>query len=294
MRRTTRRASALLAALALTVAACGGDDADDGAETTDDGTETTDDGTEDGGDEAADDGEAAADFTLLTEGTMSVCSDLPYEPFEFEDPDAPSGFSGFDIDLVQAIADDLGLDGIEVRATVFDNIENGTALATDQCDVAASAMTITEEREENLDFTEAYYDSLQSLLVPADSDITSLADTDGARVGVQVSTTGQTYAEENAPEGAELVEFTNTGDLFSALVSGSVDAILQDQPVNAERARTDDSVELVEEYDTGESYGFAVANEREDGLLQALNDGLQTLRDDGRYDEIYDRYFAAE
>jgi polar amino acid transport system substrate-binding protein len=294
MRRTTRRASALLAALALTVAACGGDDADDGAETTDDGTETTDDGTEDGGDEAADDGDAAADFTLLTEGTMSVCSDLPYEPFEFEDPDAPSGFSGFDIDLVQAIADDLGLDGIEVRATVFDNIENGTALATDQCDVAASAMTITEEREENLDFTEAYYDSLQSLLVPADSDITSLADTDGARVGVQVSTTGQTYAEENAPEGAELVEFTNTGDLFSALVSGSVDAILQDQPVNAERARTDDSVELVEEYDTGESYGFAVANEREDGLLQALNDGLQTLRDDGRYDEIYDRYFAAE
>jgi polar amino acid transport system substrate-binding protein len=106
--------------------------------------------------------------------------------------------------------------------------------------------------------------------------------------------TGQTYAEENAPEGAELVEFTNTGDLFSALVSGSVDAILQDQPVNAERARTDDSVELVEEYDTGESYGFAVANEREDGLLQALNDGLQALRDDGRYDEIYDRYFAAE
>jgi polar amino acid transport system substrate-binding protein len=291
MRRTTRRASALLLALALTAAACGGDDPDDGAETTDDGAAATDD------DGAADDDGTegdAADFTLLTEGTLSICSDLPYEPFEFEDPDAPSGFSGFDIDLMQEIADDLGLDGIEVRATVFDNIENGTALATDQCDVAASAMTITEEREENLDFTDPYYDSLQSLLVPADSDIASLADTDGARVGVQVSTTGQTYAEENAPEGAELVEFTNTGDLFSALVSGSVDAILQDQPVNAERARTDDSVELVEEFDTGESYGFAVANEREDGLLQALNDGLQTLRDDGRYDEIYDRYFSAE
>ncbi|MEX1163034.1 MAG: transporter substrate-binding domain-containing protein [Nitriliruptor sp.] len=284
MRLTTRRASALLAALALTATACGGGD-DPEPDTTEDGAESTDDGG---------DGEAAADFTLLTEGTLSICSDLPYEPFEFEDPDSPSGFSGFDIDLMQAIADDLGLDGIEVRATTFDTIENGTALATDQCDVAASAMTINDEREENLDFTDSYYESLQSLLVNADSDIASLEDTDGKRIGVQVSTTGQTYAEENAPEGAELVEFQNTGDLFAALVSGSVDAILQDQPVNAERARTDDSVELVEEYDTGESYGFAVANEREDGLLDALNDGLQTLRDDGRYDEIYDEYFAAE
>ncbi|MEX1178675.1 MAG: transporter substrate-binding domain-containing protein [Nitriliruptor sp.] len=286
MRLTTRRASATFAALALVATACGGGDEPEN----DTETEATDDGTE-----AADDGDAAAaDFTLLSEGTLSICSDVPYEPFEFEDPDSPSGYSGFDIDLMQAIAEDLGLDGVEVRATTFDTIENGTALETEQCDVAASAMTINDEREENLDFTDSYYESLQSLLVNADSDIASLEDTEDARIGVQVSTTGQTYAEENAPESAELVEFQNTGDLFAALVSGSVDAILQDQPVNAERARTDDSVELVEEYETGESYGFAVANEREDGLLDALNEGLQTLRDDGRYDEIYDEYFAAE
>jgi polar amino acid transport system substrate-binding protein len=304
MRTTTRRAGALLAALALTATACGSDDApptddtedgaaaEDGADTEEDAdTEAPEDDAE--GDDA-EAGAEAGDLELLTEGTLTVCSDLPYEPFEFEDPDAPSGFSGFDIDLLQEIADDLELDGLEVRATNFDTIENGTALATDQCDVAASAMTITEEREENLDFTQPYYDSLQSLLVPTDSDIASLEDTGDARVGVQVSTTGQTYAEENGPDGIELVEFNNTGDLFSALVSGSVDAILQDQPVNAERARTDDSVELVEEYDTGESYGFAVALEREDGLLAALDEGLDTLREDGRYDEIYDTYFAAE
>lgn len=286
MRRTTRRASALLAALALTVAACGGDDADDGAETTDDGAETTDDGT------AEDDGEAAGNLELINEGTLTVCSDIPYEPFEFEDPDSDIGYSGFDIELMQAVAGTAGLE-VEVIVTGFEALTSGTAMGTGQCDVAASAMTITEERAEQIDFSEPYYEALQSLLVPSDSGISSIADLDGTVVGVQSGTTGEMYAQENV-EGAEIRAFENPGDLFVALESGQIDAVLQDLPVNAERARDTDELEVVEEYDTDENYGFALEQDRGDDLLQVINDGLAEVRDDGTYDELYDSYFATE
>lgn len=272
----SRRAVGVLAAVALLGAACGGD--------TDSETPTDDAPAEDGA-------EAAGDFDLVADGTLTVCSDVPYEPFEFEDPEAPSGFSGFDIDITSAVADDLGLE-LAVVISPFDAITNGTAMARGDCDLAASAITITEDREDNLDFTEPYYDSLQSLAVPADSDVTSLEDFDGLRLGVQTDTTGEIYARENAPDGTEIIDFPNPGDLFAGLAAGSIDGILQDFPVNIERANTDDTVQVVDEYDTGEQYGLAVEDGRDDGLLEAIDAALVAMRDDGRYEEIFDSYFA--
>ena len=128
----------------LLLAACGGDDDD----TTTEGEETEAEETEAAGEDAA-----AEDLNLINEGTLTVCSDIPYAPFEFEDPDAETGFSGFDIDLMHEIAHNLDLE-LEVLVTGFDAIESGTALTADTCDIAASAMTITEEREENLNFSD--------------------------------------------------------------------------------------------------------------------------------------------
>ncbi|WP_052667661.1 basic amino acid ABC transporter substrate-binding protein [Nitriliruptor alkaliphilus] len=277
MRSTTRRASTAFVALALLATACGDGDGD---------TEPTDDGT------AADGGEAAADLELVNEGTLTVCSDIPYEPFEFEDPDSDIGYSGFDIELIQAIAERADLD-VEVTVTGFEALTSGTAMATGQCDVAASAMTITEERAEQIDFSEPYYEALQSLLVMSDSGIASIDDLEGTVVGVQSGTTGEMYAQENV-EGAEIRAFENPGDLFVALDSGQIDAVLQDLPVNAERARDTDELEVVEEYDTDENYGFALEQDRADDLLQVINDGLGAVRDDGTYEQLYDKYFATE
>jgi polar amino acid transport system substrate-binding protein len=274
MRRPTR-AAAMLATLALAASACGGDDTDT----------TADPGT---------DGEAAegADLDLVSDGTLTVCSEVPYEPFEFEDPDSEIGYSGFDIDLIAAIADTAGLQTAVVN-TGFDALTSGAAMTAGTCDVAASAMTITPERAENIDFSDPYYEALQSLLVPAGSDITGIGDlTEGVVVGVQSGTTGEAYAQENV-NGADIRSFEAGGDLFTALAAGQIDAILQDLPVNAEFARNNDA-EVVEEYPTDESYGFAMQQGREDDLQDVINDGLQQLRDDGTYDEIYDRYFATE
>ena len=273
--RLSIRALALTAALALTLAACGGEEAVE---------DTTDDTTE----EAADD---AADLDLVAADTLTVCSEVPYEPFEFEDPDAPSGYSGFDIDLMQEIADRNDLELVVVN-TGFEGLTSGAEMAAGTCDVAASAITITEERAANVDFTEPYYSAIQSLLVPVDSDIASIDDlVEGVTVGVQSGTTGADYAEENVP-GAEIRSYEGGGELFTALEAGQIEAILQDEPVNANRADQDDNVEVVETYDTGEDYGFALQQDRGDGLLALLNSTLDELRDDGFYEELFDSYFG--
>ena len=235
---------------------------------------------------------AGDDFGLVQEGTLTVCSDIPYPPFEFEEADSPSGYAGFDIDLVTAIADSLGLE-VAVQVVGFDGLQSGTTLVAGTCDMAASAMTITEERAQNIDFSDPYYDSLQSLLVAADSGIESIDDLAGKKVGVQQGTTGEAYATENVPEGAEILSFPSDGELWPALQGNVIDAILQDQPVNVEHARADSGYVLVEEYNTDEQYGFAFAKGEKTALLEAVNAALQDLRDDGTYQQIYDTYFSA-
>lgn len=122
--------------------------------------------------------------------------------------------------------------------------------------------------------------------------VSSLEDLAGMRIGVQSSTTGQTYAQENAPEGAEVVEFSDTDGLFGALESGDIDAILQDLPVNAGRVAEDDSVAVVETFPTDEQYGFAV--EKGSELKGELDGALAAVRDDGTYDALYDKYFPQD
>ena len=238
------------------------------------------------------DSSAAEGLELVADGTLTVCSDIPYPPFEVEDADSPSGYSGFDMDIMAAIADNLGLT-LSVQDVAFDALQSGAVLAAGQCDVGASAMTITPEREANLDFSDPYYDSLQSLLVPADSGITSLAEFTGS-LGVQQGTTGQTFAEENAPEGTEMIEFPSDGELWPALQGGTINGILQDLPVNVEHANADAGYVIVEQFDTEESYGFAFAKGAVPNLLAAVNSQLQAMRDDGSYEEIYNSYFSTE
>lgn len=244
-----------------------------------------------GSSDAGSGGEPAAgdDYGLVEAGTLTVCSDIPYPPFEFEGDDGE--YTGFDIDLLGAIAEQLDLK-LSVQDVGFDALQSGTTLAAGTCDVGASAMTITDERKANIDFSDPYYDSLQSLLVRTDSGIESIDDLDGKNVGVQQGTTGEAYATENA-KGAQLVQYPSDGELWPAIQAGQIDAILQDQPVNLEHEKADSSYEIVETYETDESYGFAFAKGEKDELLDAVNGALAELRDNGEYQKIYDQYFTA-
>lgn len=273
--RTLRLGVPIVAAAALLLTACGDDD-----EPT---TQPTDGETE-----------AAADLNLIEEGKLIVCSDLPYAVFEFEDPDAPSGYSGFDIDLMQDIADRLGVE-LEVLPTSFDAIESGSAMAADQCDIAASAMTINEERAQNIDFSDPYFEASQSLLLPVDSELSSLADFGpGTTLGVQGATTGEEYANENAPEGTEIVGLADDPTLRQAIEAGQIDGILQDLDTNATVASDLEGYEVVETYETGEQYGFGAKVEGKEGLIEAVDAQLAAMREDGTFDEIFNSYFGDE
>ena len=231
------------------------------------------------------DDESAAN--LVTADPLTVCSDSPYEPFEFEDAAGPAGYSGFDIELINAIADENGLD-LAVANTPFDGIWLQPAAGA--CDIVASAMTITPERAENALFSDPYFSADQSLLVLSSSSGLVLADTGGMRIGVQVGTTGEAYAEENAPSDAELVSFDEGAALFLAIEAGDVDAILQDLPVNGYRVTQDPKFQIAETFTTDEQYGFAVSLDNT-ALIDDINAALETLRDNGTYGDLHEKYF---
>lgn len=272
MRHRSLLALPLLTVAALLLGACGGDDAAETPETT-----------------AASGGSGGIEgVELVNDGQLTVCSDMPYKPFEF---DEDGKTTGFDFDVVSAIGDQLGVE-VEFKTTPFDSII--PALVAGDCDMIASAMTITDERKEKVAFTTAYFDADQSLLVLKENaeKFATLEDLAGKTIGVQMETTGATYAADNKPEGATIKEFSTGDEIFPALISGDVDAALQDLPVNAYRAATaPDQFVVTQTFPTGEQYGFAVTKENT-ALLEALDGALTTVREDGTYDTIYAEWFG--
>ena len=270
-------AASAVAALALLTSACSS-----GASTTD-----TDTSEESGSDTSAGEGGAALD--LVAEDQLTVCSDIPYAPFEMEAEEG-DGYTGFDIELLEAVAADLGLT-TTVKDLPFDGILG--ALPAGDCDIVGSAVSITPEREEQVLFSESYFESKQSLMVLTEDEATypDLESLAGKTIGVQSGTTGAAYAEENKPEGATIKEFEGGEDLFGALTAGDIEAALQDFPVNAYQAAQDDTFVVVASFGEGEPYGFAAEKENE-ALIDAVNGSLETLKSDGTYDELYAKYFG--
>lgn len=236
-------------------------------------------------------GKTAGGAEVVKKGTLTVCSDIPYKPFEMTSKSGgKTTYTGFDMDIVAAIAKGMGLK-LAVKSESFDGLESGLTLKSGTCDLVASAMTITDDRKKHLDFTDGYYDSKQSLLVPDGSPVKTLADLAGKKIGVQNGTTGKDYAQAHAPKSAKLVSYDTDPDEFAGIKAGQVDALLQDYPVNLAHQQ-DGGYKIVESYNTGEKYGFAV-KKGNTKLVDELNAQLAKLRKSGEYQTIYNKYFKA-
>jgi len=240
-----------------------------------------------GGDEAEEPEDEAPEYTLIQEGKLIAGSDTAFPPFEFiEDGEV----KGFDVDLVAAIAEELGLES-EFKSYNFDALIVGLQGGT-EFDMIASAMTITEERAQQVDFSDPYIDSNQSLTVRNDQDVTSLAELTGAKIGVQSGTTGEEYTRNNLPEGATVVPFENILQAMQALQAGEVDGVVNDLPISADIVLDETrGLKIVEELVTNEQYGFAF-NKNNPGLRDAVNDALAKLKANGTYDDIYRKWFG--
>ncbi len=218
---------------------------------------------------------------------LTVGSDVPYPPFE-EFGMSKTEFKGFDIELVEAIAKKIGR-GVEFKDTSFDTIFRD--LAQGKFDVVASATTITDEREETVDFTNPYYlPSAQSIVVKkGNSDLKTDKDLEGLVVGVQQGTTGEEYVEEEI-DTKELRTYPQGPDTVPALKAGTIDAVVIDRPVAENIVATDSDLEISGGIETEEQYGFVVQQGDEE-LLDELNEGLKEVIDSGEYKTIYTKWF---
>ncbi|MDR2373253.1 MAG: transporter substrate-binding domain-containing protein [Bifidobacteriaceae bacterium] len=231
-------------------------------------------------------GGADSPVVTVQEGKLIVCTNPPYAPFEEVKGDQ---VVGFDMDLTGEVAKDLGLE-IEFVEAVFESIESGESLNSDSCDIGASAITITEDRLAKLDFSDPYYETTMGLLVSAESGITSLADLTGKAVGVQQGTTGEDWANQQ-PELTEIRQFEGLGDQVTALKTGGVAGIFNDEPTLT--PYEDEGFKVVGQFDTGEQFGFAV-KKGSDELLAQINKTLERVRSDGTYDELVAKWFSVK
>jgi polar amino acid transport system substrate-binding protein len=229
----------------------------------------------------------AGNYTLVSPGKLIAGSDTTFPPMESMNGTTAEGF---DVDLVAAVAQKLGLQS-EFKTEIFDTLIPSLQ-AGGKFDIIASSMTITDERKKSIDFSDPYIDSNQSITVLKSSGIADQAALAGKRIGVQSGTTGEAWAKENLT-GSTIVPFDTTTKAFSALQASNVAAVVNDLPVSAYLVKTDSSqsMKLIAEIPTGEQYGFGVSKSNP-GLLAAINKALADLKADGTYATIYEKWFG--
>jgi polar amino acid transport system substrate-binding protein len=226
---------------------------------------------------------ADAAVDLVSPGTLTVCTEPPYEPFEVEQE---GQIVGLDMDLMALVAAKLGPDvTVTPLASSFDAIESGAALAAGSCDILASAVTITEARATKFDFSDPYFEVTLGVLTkdPAITDEASLQD---KTIAVQIATTGKKWADDH---GLTTREFEHLSGQVDAVEIGDADAALGDTPVLT--PFLEDGYTLAFEIFTGEELGFGVPKGNSD-LLTLANEALAEAKENGTYAEIYTKWLG--
>ena len=245
----------LMVAMVLTVAACGGDD---------------------GGSDV--DAEAPT-YKAVTEAT--------FPPFDTVDEDG--NIIGFDMDLMNAIAEDQGFE-YELQSLGFNAAVQ--ALEAGQADGVIAGMSITDERKEKFDFSEPYFDSGVVMGIAADNEeIKGYEDLAGKKVAVKIGTEGASFADSIKDQyGFETVVFDDSSAMYMDVTVGNSAACFEDYPVLGYGITQNVALKMVTEKEQGSSYGFAVGKEKNAELLEMFNAGLANLKENGKYQEILDTY----
>ncbi|WP_031477303.1 transporter substrate-binding domain-containing protein [Streptomyces bicolor] len=230
---------------------------------------------------------AAGGVEVVKAGQLTTCTHLPYPPFQSE---IDGKVQGFDVSLIDLVADDLGVKQAIVDQP-FENFKTGGSLNAGQCDLAAAGMTITEERKKNVDFSDPYFEATQAVFVDKKSGISSFADLKGKKVGAQAQTTGEDYAKS---KGLDPVSFESSDAVLNGLRTGQVQAVVIDYPVVQgwlkDKANAD-AFAVAEQINTGEQYGFTV-KKGNDKLREAINKAIADAKADGTYKKLYEQWIG--
>jgi len=232
---------------------------------------------------------------LVSPGTLTVCTHLSYKPFEFKD--SSGNVVGFDMDLAQAAAKQLGQSKVTIVDIDFASQTSGAVFAAKKCDMAMGAVTINDKRKQSVAFSTPYFSATQALLVKKSSGITDLSSLKGKKVGVQTDTTGQAYAEKNKDaNGYETVVFDDLPTEIAGVQSGRVDAAINDNGPLLDFTKSNPDFAVAKEFDTGEQYGFLFQKDDANAakIKDAFNAALKKSIQDGSYKASYKKWFGSE
>lgn len=237
--------------------------------------------------EAASTSAAAAELTTVEAGKLTMATNATFPPYEMT-TDAGT-IEGIDVDTAQAIAEKLGLE-LQIDDMDFDaallSVQQGKA------DIAMAGITVTDERMAVMSFSDSYATGIQSVIVPEGSDITSVDDLAGKKIGTQRGTTGYLYCTDDFGE-ENVIAYDNGLTAVQALNNGQVDAVVIDNAPAQEFVAANPGLKILDTAYAQEDYAIGVAKGNTQ-LLDAINGALEELQADGTLQAIVDKYITAE
>ncbi len=230
------------------------------------------------------------------DGTVfSIATDTIFAPFEYAEADGT--YVGIDIDILAAVAADQGFE-YELEPLGFNAALQ--AVQSGQADGMIAGMSITEERKETFDFSDPYYDSTVCAATKADNPAATLYDLDGQTVAVKTGTQSEKWANSVAAQyGFTTVQFDDSDVMYQDVLAGNTAACFEDTPIMTYAIATGNvDLKIIAQVDSTSEfatpYGFAVKKGENAELLAAFNAGLATIKGDGTYQEIIDKYMTTE
>ena len=271
----------LSSAMMLSLAACGGSASTDAVSSEAVSSEAA-------SSEAVSTAEAApAALTTVTAGKLTMSTNAAFPPYEMT---TDSGdFEGIDVEVAGAVAEKLGLE-LQVDDMDFDAAL--LAAQNGKSDIVMAGVTVTDERQKVMDFSDTYAEGIQSIIVPEDSDIASADDLTGKAIGTQRGTTGYIYGTDDFGEDA-VVAYDSGLTAVQALNNGQVDAVVIDNAPAKEFVEANPGLKILDTAYAQEDYAIGVAKGNTE-LLNAINGALEELEADGTLQAIVDKYINAE
>lgn len=272
------------ALVAMTLTACGSSDSTTKtAASTEAATEES--AAADTAEETVADTAEATDVAEAADGNVLIVgTNAEFPPFEYIGDDGEP--DGFDIALIKAIGEKMGME-VQVENMEFASLV--AAIGT-KIDASIAGMTVTDERAQVVDFSDTYYDAVQSVIVAADSDIATADDLKGKSIGVQMGTTGNFIADDI--EGATVQAYNKGVDAVNDLLNGRVDAVIIDtNPASVFAKNFEGQVVALDgaQFDF-EPEHYAIALPKGSELVEKVNAALAELKEDGTFDAIVDEY----
>ncbi|SDW16922.1 transporter substrate-binding domain-containing protein [Marinobacter mobilis] len=220
--------------------------------------------------------------------TLHVVTDPSFVPFEMMDPDSGQ-MTGFDIDILTEIASRAGFD---YQLTTRDFNDIIPSLQAGTADIAIAGITITGERQAIIDFSQPYYDSGLRILVRKDDDqIAGLEDLNGLRVGAKIGSTGYDFLLSSLNDHSGVAAYPGSADMYNALISDTVDAVVFDAPSVGFFARNQGKGQVKTVGPLYQSQQYGIAFRKDSEWVDRVNAALEEIRNDGTYQAVYEKWF---